>query len=484
VIKKWNINYQDKMISAIVRGPSLQDAKKQICLGNAQAKYLEFRLDRFSFFKLKMIQALRESAEIPVIFTLRRSDQGGGWMGVEQSRLEKLVELATLEPDFIDVELGTDPSIYEKIQSRAPNIRILASYHHFSATPTDLESIYEKMQNPYISCFKIVSMANSLLDSLKMLRFLQKNQNGRLTAFCMGPHGQLTRILAPIYGGHMTYASLSKRDAICGQLDIETLQQVYHYDRLNPHTKVLGLIGDPVSKSPSHYTHNQTIREIGIDAVYVKMCAGTGDIAVLLPLLKELNVYGLSVTMPLKEMAFNFVDIVCPLARQIGSVNTLLFKKNTILATNTDGVGALDAIEQKIQVKEKKFVIIGAGGAAKAIALEAKRRKAHLFLLNRTPEKAARLAARLSCYSGGFSQYPQIAAKGYDVLVNATPLGLYGEQLPFAHDLLAKKVVMDVVHTPLETPFLLAAKKKACTLVYGKEMFKRQAKKQFQFWFE
>src|SRR5262249_1382241 len=142
-----------------------------------------------------------------------------------------------------------------------------------------------------------------------------------------------------------------------------------------------------------------------------------------------------------------------------------------IYGTNTDGAGALDAIEKHLKVKGKKVVLIGAGGAARGIAFEAKARGAHLLILNRTLSRAEELAKAVARTAAALGDLPWDA----DILINRSP-----DPMPI--DIPSTSLVMDIVIAPKETPFIKEALSRGCRVVYGEEMFLNQAAAQTKFW--
>ncbi len=184
--------------------------------------------------------------------------------------------------------------------------------------------------------------------------------------------------------------------------------------------------------------------------------------------------------MPLKEAVLPFLDAIDPEAQKIGAVNTLLFEKGKIFGCNTDGIGALNALEKTLAVKDKRIVILGAGGAAKAIAFEAHKRGALLTIVNRDAGKARRLAEHFGCKAIGLDRMHACAQEGYDLLLNTTPLSLPigpADILPTAH-------VMDIKTRPQQTLLLKHAQEKGCPITYGYEMFIEQALGQYRLWFD
>ncbi|KKK41501.1 hypothetical protein LCGC14_2687710, partial [marine sediment metagenome] len=150
-----------------------------------------------------------------------------------------------------------------------------------------------------------------------------------------------------------------------------------------------------------------------------------------------------------------------------------------IIYFNTDGIAALDAIERKIKVQDKKVLLIGAGGVAKAIANEAVKRKANLIILNRDQTRAFDLASKLQCRAYSLDKISDVMREGYDVIINATSASRQEINLVPPEYLIPGTIVMDVVSKPVETAFLKHAQDKGCLIIYGMEMFINQAKRQF-----
>lgn len=232
------------------------------------------------------------------------------------------------------------------------------------------------------------------------------------------------------------------------------------------------LIGSPIAKSQSDIKHNKVMQALGLNARYAKVEMGELELDGVFRNCWD----GLSVTMPLKEKVIPFLDWVSPEALEIGAVNTVVNKDGVLLGYNTDGIGALNAIEAKRVVRGQRVVIIGAGGAAAAIAYEARNRGAEVFIFNRTKARGDDLARRLGIQSDllgalqGFS---------YDILINTTP-----SELPVPGDCIREgSLVMDIKSIPVQTELLKIAKSKHCTLVFGYEMWTNQAIEQYKWWF-
>ncbi|HVW98816.1 MAG TPA: shikimate dehydrogenase [Candidatus Babeliaceae bacterium] len=378
--------------------------------------------------------------------------------------------------DLQEIDCGTHKTIFEKGRVWAtlvdgerhylPEGKYIASYHDFDKTP-DLENVLASLQKAYPQAhfYKIATMAHSTLDSLCMLEFLKRHPH--IIGLCMGELGTVTRICSPIFQVPLTYAPLDDGNRTApGQLLVDHLCQTYHFKSLNPSTHIYGLIGDPVHRSIGHLFHNDLFRTQKRNAVYVKMVVKPHELSDFFQLVKKLPFYGLSVTAPLKEAVIPFVDVLNPKARAIGAVNTLAFREGKTYGYNTDGDAALDVLGK---VKGKKIVILGAGGAAKALIYTALQRKAEVTIVNRTLEKAKRLAEQFGCNWN--EKFPP-----YDILINTTSASMPLD----ATEIIPGKTVMDIAL--YETEFLKVARTKRCQVLDGFPMFFQQALAQQTIW--
>jgi 3-dehydroquinate dehydratase / shikimate dehydrogenase len=461
------------MICLVIKGPSFTDAREQISKAIEAADLVELRLDFFDSLDPTELKKLRADFSIPMIFTLRSQSQGGNYSGSEESRLDAIRQLAALKPEYLDLESYVPPAFAKEI-SLHKEIKLILSYHDFKQTPNNLENLYQEMKMIPADFYKIAVTAHNTTEALKFIYWARESDR-KLIAISMGSFGQISRILAPAMHSPFTFATLNDSlNTAPGQLTAKTLADQYHYRSLNPQSAIFGLIGDPVDKSISDQTHNELIAHLGLNAVYVKMQIPPSELPEFFRYAKKLPFSGLSVTMPLKEEILPLLDEIDPKAKAIGAVNTLLFKDGKILGFNTDCIGALNAIEETFKVKGKHIVILGAGGAAKAIAYEAKHRGADVTVLNRDKERALELARQLNCKGGGLEEMP---SANYDIIINCTPTMPIDPKY-----ILPSAIAMDIVTRPKETEFLTHAKAKGCRVVYGYQMFVAQAIGQYELW--
>lgn len=447
------------MLCAVIKTPSFEAIEK----ANEQADLMEFRLDEMGALSYSMVHSLRKACRKPVIFK--------GGLGV--------MNWLTCAPDFVDLPFHTPLEVFEEVEKAYPSIQRICSWHDFEKTPQHFDLIFERPAEIY----KLATLANSTLDALRMLHFV-KHAPKPVVGICMGEAGVITRILAPVVGSPFTYAAIDDDQKTApGQLLLSELRNRYQYDSLHPETALYGLLGDPISNSPSHYTHNFTFRQLDVDAIYLKLRLSKEEIDTFFPLAIGLGFKGFSVTMPLKEAILPYLDVLHDCC---GSINTIVVNENKLHGWNTDGKGAIAALEKKERLEKKHLVLLGAGGTARAIAHEALKKGARVTILNRTLERAQKAALDMGCKAGLLSSFSEVAKEGYDCLINCTPLGMGDDdkQTPVESSyLLENKLVMDVVSNPDLTPFLKAARRKKCRIVKGMDLFVQQAVEQFCLWF-
>lgn len=245
-------------------------------------------------------------------------------------------------------------------------------------------------------------------------------------------------------------------------------------------TELYGIIGNPVAHSLSPAMHNSAFAAAGLDKAYLAF--PVTDVKQALRGCQALGIKGISVTIPHKQTVIDSLDTIDPVARQIGAVNTLLFKDNGIHGLNTDWIGANRALAEKMALAGSTVVILGAGGSARAIGFGLREAGAAIVLASRTPNKGQALATELHC-----DWYPldDITALRTDALVNATAVGMapYIDSTPVDTAILSKfKIVMDIVYAPLKTRLLVEADKAGCQTIDGLAMLLYQGAAQFEAW--
>ena len=263
--------------------------------------------------------------------------------------------------------------------------------------------------------------------------------------------------------------------------------------KINGKTKVCAIIGDPVGHSLSPVMHNAAFKELGLNIVYVAFPVKTNMLEDAILGARSLGLLGLNVTMPHKHAVIQYLNETDATAKAMGVVNTILNERGKLFGYNTDGKGAMIALqENRVDPEEKKILLLGAGGAAKAIAFQAAQETDELGILNRTENKAKQLAELLNkTFSTKVTGRTLTAGilkeelETTDILVNATSVGMSPDvnASPVPADLLHSGLcVMDIVYNPLETKLLKDAKIVGAKVVSGLEMLLYQGAVAFEIW--
>jgi 3-dehydroquinate dehydratase / shikimate dehydrogenase len=470
------------MLFAVIAGPSYQEARFQMQDLESVVDGFELRLDLFHAIDVSKVKDLIDSTQREVLLTLRKKDHGGNYSEPEASREALFLELCELKPQYIDLEYDTSKQFFTRIFRQHPSVQVICSYHNFDETPSDLTGLLDKMKETGSPIYKIACMARSIQDAFHLIHWVKnKKRDDKLIGISMGEHGVISRILGPLVGNWIDYASHKRSATAPGQLSVEDLLSIFRHRELDLESTVYALIGDPVDKSIGHVVHNSVLSQLKRNSVYIKLKVAPEELQACIQWIRKLTFFkGLSVTMPHKEKVLSFLDDLDPSAEAIAAVNTVKIEKGRMKEHNTDGIGAVAALEKKTNLNNKTICLLGCGGAAKAIAYFCKKKGAVVYVLNRTEDKAISFAKAIGCEGGGYHLLPVLFQKGYDILINTTP-----EELPIDPAwILPQSVAMDIKTMPKITGFLAAAQKKGCELVFGYQMFVEQAIEQQQIWFE
>ncbi len=253
-------------------------------------------------------------------------------------------------------------------------------------------------------------------------------------------------------------------------------------------TKLVALIGNPVSHSLSPLIHNSAFNSLNINAVYLAFKVGREKLSTAVEFLKDVDAIGANVTVPYKEEVVKYVDLLTDEAKEIGAINTVLFT-DRVEGHNTDGKGAIKALEEAGVKADSSFFIFGAGGAARAIATTLAMEGAEIFLSNRTEKRGKELVKKLCKYGKAKfvplnSEYLYRYLPEVETIINATTVGMDGKCLVPENAISEKHVVMDIVYSPLKTELIKRAEKVGAKTITGDRMLLYQAALSFEIWFK
>ncbi len=263
------------------------------------------------------------------------------------------------------------------------------------------------------------------------------------------------------------------------------------FDNIDSKTTICGIIGKPLGHSLSPAMHNAAFAKLGLDFIYLALEIEKNELKDTLKELVKRDFRGLNVTLPYKIAIMDFLDEIDDIACEIGAVNTLVNRNGTLKGYNTDSIGAMEALKRagvELENSSNKILILGAGGAARAVATPLAKMGSELIIANRTHQKGEELAGMLSKFANskaiGFNEIGDVVDE-VNILINCTSAGMKGglKDSPFpTHLLRSDLVVFDIVYSPKDTPLLLAAKKAGAKIIYGYEMFIYQGAAAFELW--
>ncbi len=475
-------------ICIAITGQNADEMVEKATAALKDTTFIEFRLDYMPkpAAALPVLQQfIRENGAATVVATCRCKDNGGRFEGSNQAALEILLKAAEAGFHLVDVELESIEKLPKNTiqRLRDAGAAVILSFHDFKQTG-DLDAVYARMEPYAPDFFKVVPTARTLTDNLKLMHFLERMEdrsNASIIGICMGEAGIISRVLGLRAGSVFTFAAATQAEATApGQIAARTLLETYRIDQVDVATKVYGVAGDPIKSSMSPLMMNTAFRRETVNAVYLAL--QTKNVEDLFKLAREIPIQGLSVTMPLKEGVIPFLERTDPLSAKIGAVNTIRrFPDGKFYGFNTDVDAIVRPLERRLNLRDAKVLVLGAGGAARAAVFGCRNKGAEVCILNRTPETAQKLARQAGAKT---VKREAVAKQSFDVIINATPAGMSGNKTAaiLTPEELNARVVFDLVYNPVETPLLRMARQKGIAVISGVEMFVQQGARQFEIW--
>ena len=467
------------MICLTLSGPTILDNLKALADNKDYVDICELRLDLLSPSEVAKAADFPSMVDIPVILTLRRVSDGGECTLQEKARRSLLID--TMKNggfSYVDIEDDVKKSDVEEA-AHSLGMKVIRSYHDFEGVPADIFSRVHSLASRG-DVAKIAVTPHNTADVMTLFRINEELKDVPKIIIGMGEWGVATRILYKKMGSILTFGSNGKAVAP-GMISARELKLLYRADQLNDNTGIYGIVGNPVMHSLSPQIHNPGFHKIHYNAVYVPFLSES--IRSFLTLAEMLRMRGFSVTVPFKVDVVKYLGNITREVKQIGSCNTVVRVPNMWKGTNTDYYGFIHPIEKEIDDgRIKSALVIGAGGAAKAIVWALKMRNVKVMIVNRTKSKADELARLYGVGSDSLDNISLYEGK-VDLVVQATNMGLHpyedvnpAENFHFS----SKEIAYDIVYKPKYTKFLLAAEKAGCSLKFGWDMLMEQGKLQFE----
>ncbi len=490
------------------------------------AQLVEYRIDAVFHGDgdaqgIAQVTQLVEQSPLPCIVTCRSASEGGEYDGDDAARIALYEQLGTMDhpPRYIDIELVTyarSANLQQKVhlavdhpaKSREHAPGLILSLHDFEGRPANLfVRLHELRSHDAASVHKVVFRARTVRDNIEIFEILRDRDRPTI-ALAMGEDGLMSRVLAPKFGGLLTFATVDAGAVTApGQPTITDLRETYRFDSITPSTRVYALFGDPVAHSIGPIVHNAAFDSASHDGVYLPMriakeAGFEGFKATLLELLGTdwLDFAGASVTIPHKQHLVRLAESDTSRTWRIdesvslcGAANTLTVADDgAVHITNTDMPAIVSLVREALgdDLSGVHIGILGAGGVARAVAAGLARAGANVTVFARDLAKAETLVGALGKANACAAPWDDRFNTTCQLWINATPLGMAGGPDPDSMPINPKEIatsgplptVFDTVYRPRITPLLVAAHDAGWGLIDGAAMFAAQAAAQSRLW--
>jgi len=445
--------------------------------------FLEFRLDYLPqpLQGVKaMTEFLQKYPQCTVLATCRRHQNHGHYNGSIEEQVRILDAAIDNGARAVDIEIESAENIQTKLENIRGRCWLVVSYHNFGGTPS-LDAVLRRMQKVPADAYKLVSTARKPTDNFRVLSLAKSNPRAPLVLLAMGETGFPTRVLSTALGGLYTYAAPTGNEGTAaGQVTARMLRNLFRVEKFSKAAKIYGVIADPVRHSVSPAVHNRAFQSKRIDSVYLPFLVHPPQLKDFFLFADKMPVAGFSVTIPHKQKILRYLDIVDPLARRIGAVNTVFRKGGKWRGLNTDVQGVIGPLSKKLRLGKSSVLVAGNGGAARSAAFALTDAGAKVAIVGRNADRVRALAK--ACNAEAIMR-DQLDSRYFDAVVHATPLGMFPHVNEcFFADRIPGEIVFDMVYNPRETLLLKHAAEQNKVIVDGLQMFLEQAALQFETW--
>ena len=450
---------------------------------DAGERFFEFRLDYLASPEqgiASMRKFLARHTDCTILATCRRRQNRGRFTGSIEEQVRILESAIKAGARAVDIEIESAENCVDRLESLRSHSYLLLSYHNYGGTPP-LDSVVRRMTRIPADGYKIVTTARKPSDNYRLLALGRAYAKIPTVLLAMGETGFPTRVLSTAFGGLYTYAAPNTAEGTAaGQVCARQLRHLYRVEKFTRDARIYGVIADPVRHSISPAVHNRAFQARRADAVYLPFLVKPAQLKDFLVLAEKMPLSGFSVTIPHKQRILRYLDLIDPLARRIGAVNTVWRKAGKWRGTNTDAEGVTVPLQRHVRLGKSSVLVVGNGGAARGAAFAVAALGGKLAVTGRNLDRVRALAK--ACDAEPLSR-EQSEARTFDVLIHATPLGMFPKvDQCFFTDRIPGKLVFDMVYNPLETLLARKAKSQGATVIPGLEMFLEQAAKQFEIW--
>jgi 3-dehydroquinate dehydratase/shikimate dehydrogenase len=315
--------------------------------------FLEFRLDYLDSpaAGVQLIADFkRKYPDAYLLATCRHRQASGHFKGDVDGQIGLLKDAACAGATFIDLEIETAEQTQPLLNSVRELAPLCLSYHNFDSTPA-LPPILKRLERIPADAFKLAVTARKPTDNLRLFDCLRSPREIPLIAIAMSETGLVSRVLAPSLGSLYSYAAPSSDEGTApGQIAAKLMRSLYRCEKISAQTKVYGVIASPVAHSKSPLIHNRAFQARRLDSVYLPFLVQSQQLADWMKFAAALPIAGFSVTIPHKQKIIRYLDVVDPLAKRIGAVNTVWRKAGKWRGINTDVEGVIKPLAKHLRL--------------------------------------------------------------------------------------------------------------------------------------
>lgn len=453
-------------------------------------------LDEDECFYLRRFPAM---VDVPCVLTIRRTEDGGKYDSGEINRtmlFGKALAFAADEEDknFAYVDFEEDfhvPSLQDA--ALAFGIKIIRSFHDMHNPVYNIKDRCNSMRKTGYEIPKLAFMPHTIKDVENLFRQAADMPEYDHILCAMGPLGASSRILSCKLNSYLTYVSPEETQtntSNLGHMDPITLNNIYGFKSLNKETEIFGVVGWPLVKTRSPEIHNAGYKAHGMNKVFIPVRSERIEDAISFA--KQLGIKGLAVTVPFKSSVMKYLTQIDEAAEEIGACNTVMQTEKGWIGCNTDAGGFKQALEEFLGAKKidgKKVAIIGAGGAARAIAYVIHEMGADACVFNRTIINAKKLAEEYGFNYASLDPRSIEMLESYsDIIIQTTSVGMNSNKSSneendpiYFYSFKGTEMVFDIVYVPEITPIMMRAKEAGCEVCNGMKMLDYQGHRQFKF---
>lgn len=491
------------LICMTLTGKTLEENRQIIEKYAKSIDMVELRVDHLTEEEQLYARRFPAMIHFPCLLTIRRDIDGGLFTGSEFSRtclFSRALAFANQDKskNFAYVDFEDDfhiPSIQDA--AMAFGVKIIRSIHSMEEPVYNLKERCEQMKKTGYEIPKIAFKPKKLSDVANLFREGAQMTDSEHIFCAIGAEGLPARILATHTNSYLTYVSpeeLSANTSFLGHIDPITLTNLYNFRSITKKTKLFGITGWPLYKTSGPEIHNSGFKKAGIDAVFLPVRSQL--VSEALAFAEQIGIEGLSITNPHKESVMYYLNEQSPEVIQIGACNTAIYRNKKWIGYNTNAYGFKRALEEflgPVKIKRKKVAVIGAGGAAKAIAYVLKQKGARVCIFNRSLNHAKQLAER---YGFEYCQLEPECAPILDeysnLIVQTTSVGASKEIKAGApvqnepndpiyfYNFRGNEILFDILYRPAITPVMKRASLAGCRVSNGYKMLEYQAYAQFK----